>query len=347
MIVNNNISVSSYKNITPLKNTNHYNSNSSIINDSFVKTNKKVVTFSGKINFFKQIILKIFPEKIKQPGAEITNQVKKQTKKAAQKTHILPFNGRERMRRLGVKEENITKVLKAANGNKQHFYNMARLFKEGFHEDYISQIFVACKTGTGKVSNCLYNIARVLKEKEIPQQHIADIIKTFKVNRNFDQEAFQRFQKLKFQAYNADKQPKTAFSQKSSSEIDQFFYGNMKNILELKEIISEKNLLKLYNLDAEYIESITERITNLTEALKGRKKMVNLLKQKMNPLNEALDINYGLVEEKAYSPQAQTIFQDRIAALLELLDYSDTIVKEKTSHNYELGQMMNILNKLP
>lgn len=96
MIVNNNISVSSYKNNTPLKNTNHYNSNSSIINDSFVKTNKKVVTFSGKINFFKQIILKIFPEKIKQPAAEITNQVKKQTKKAAQKTHILPFNGRRK-----------------------------------------------------------------------------------------------------------------------------------------------------------------------------------------------------------------------------------------------------------
>lgn len=42
----------------------------------------------------------------------------------------------------------------------------------------------------------------------------------------------------------------------------------------------KKNLLKLYNLDAEYIESITERITNLTEALKGRKKMVNLFKAK-------------------------------------------------------------------
>lgn len=338
MIVNNNFNTFNKTFYT----NNNRRTQSTNINRNVSYSTPLSPSFKGRFDFVKTFFSKLFPQK---KIAKAQKQIKKQTKNFIAGTlRELPFDGKERLKRIGFKEETVDKIVKTANGSKDHFQKLIKMKKNGFEEEFISEIFEVSKTGTGRLSLKLYNEAYALKELGIAQKHIAEIIKNFKIGAKFDSESFFLFKSLRKKASLQNIEPQKAFEGFSEEQIDDFFYSNIDNIIQTKKLLGSRNFVRLYSLDNKYITDIVEKTPKLVHSVGEGTKLGKLLKSKMNPINTGKESNFEIAETKEYSKQAMNEFQDRINILFEIFNLGE--FKKGNKNSLQAKEMTRLLSQL-
>lgn len=201
-----------------------------------------------KINNVKKVIINIFN---KRKEHTVLPQMPPDTvelskKAAASKRPVLPFDAAARLTKLGVQKENIEKIIKTVNGNKDHYQKIARMLKAGFDENLVPDIFDVCKKYFGQLNVPLYNAAFELKNSGVEQKYISKVIKHFKTQGGkFDTEAYNRFEALRKRTLKENIIADAFNAKQREAMINEKIYNNI-SVIKKTPNIEDKNIFLVF-----------------------------------------------------------------------------------------------------